>query len=653
MRTKDELDKYYENLEDILIQNEANSAFPEFFYNSFLAGNNKIYHKEISETKVFEEDWVNTLESYFPSIDRIITNPKSTIRYDNEVVDIERAKKTNAESVRHLASHTQFIREVNDRGVVPKKILTTFSEQEFGTYENRFLASLIIRLHQFVNSRYQVIKENVESFEKDHINLNSVFNISGTEVTLDIDMVIKKDQDNDINEYNKALLKRIEKLNYLINGFRNSQFIKSLEKLKRVNPPIIKTNIILKNPDYKNAYTLWLYLDKYSGLFYDVKVKEKNVDITKGFTTNVNRLALMTYTMVQNSSDNRVENFQKVEEYDVLRKKSMKTLNIHPDDTLERPEGIELEDNSINEFFLNQYKKIFNKSLDENIKTSSNYDVALRKSLRDVISISNALFDSVFNIAEENEDIFTRLVTKDNPLKDYETARKKAIVAKAIRETKEVDYQNAIRLEKRLLKEMETANNKLIKDVTLRKTEETRKGALKKLESELKNYQKVKTSLKGQIAAISKEKDEVTNAKLSIKKQLKEFNEKTKAEKARIQKTEQEKLKAQIKKLEEKTKQKIQKMLEASLAKEKAEKERLAAILAEKNAEKEAKLKAIREDIKAKAKLALEEANKKNQEDIENTKRRNRLIARKDSDKATKVTIIKEEVQGQEENKGE
>ena len=110
MRVKDNLDLYYESLEALLVKNEKENAFPEYFYNSFLAGKNSVYRKELSEVKVFDEEWISTLESYFPSIDKILRNPTSAIRYENEVVDVERAKRVTSESVRHLAANSHFIR---------------------------------------------------------------------------------------------------------------------------------------------------------------------------------------------------------------------------------------------------------------------------------------------------------------------------------------------------------------------------------------------------------------------------------------------------------------------------------------------------------------------------------------------------------------
>jgi hypothetical protein len=615
MRVKDDLDLYYESLEALLVKNEKENAFPEYFYNSFLAGKNSVYRKELSEVKVFDEEWISTLESYFPSIDKILRNPTLAIRYENEVVDVERAKRVTSESVRHLAANSHFIREVNEQGVVPRRILTTFTEQEFGTYENRFLVSLIFRLVSFVETRYKVIKENVESFLKDHVNMNSTFEIEGTEVKLDIDMVIKKDVDETTNIHNRQLLARIEKLYEMITGFRSSQLVRDLEKAKRVNPPIIKTNIILKNPDFRNCYTLWLFIDKYSNLFYDVKVKEKTIGIGEDFSTSVSRLALMTYTMVQSKAEERSEKFENVNEYELRRKKLIKVKDIHPDDVLDRPEPIKVEDDTVKEYFLNQYRNTFNKKLDENKRNSSSYDVALRRTLREVIAISNSLFDAVFDV-EGSEDIFKRLVDKENPSEDFERAKNKFQVSKVIRETKEVDYQSAIRLEKRLLKEMEKANNKLIRENIKARSSETRKTYLAKLERQMRLYQKEKIKIKDQLTAITDKKGVVVKEKKRLQRELKGLSEKTKKQKLAFEKAEKTRLETQLKKIEERKRARVKKVLVNKLAKEKAAKERLAKKLAKEKEKAALALQAFKEKQKAKSKEKISKAKAKSEEKI-------------------------------------
>ena len=299
MEKRDDLDKYFKFLRETLF-NEGDQEFPIYFKNAYLAGTNTLYQKNISETKIFDDEWITTLESYFPSIDNITRNPRSFIKYYNEIVDIERAKKTNAESVRHLASHTQFVRDVDkDNNVTPSKILNVYSDTEYDVYENRFIATLINRMFLFVRNRLEVIRENVESFQKDHVAVSSKFNICEDDVDVKIDVTIKRDIDNKtINEKNYKLLDRVEKLSKLIDGLKGSQFMQMMKNTKVVRPPIMKTNVILKNPDFRNAYTLWLFLDRYTTLGYDVQHGEKDLELDRGYRKYIDELVMVNYATI-------------------------------------------------------------------------------------------------------------------------------------------------------------------------------------------------------------------------------------------------------------------------------------------------------------------------------------------------------------------
>lgn len=475
MKGRDDLDKFFGYISKTLENGEKGQDFPEYFYNSYSAGDNKLYQKNISETKKFDDEWIKTVESYFPSLDKITKNPKSFIKYEEEITDIERAKKINSSSVRHLASHTHFIRDVEEGGtVVPKKILTSHSELDFEIYENRFIFTLINRLYLFVKNRYEVIKNNVESFQKDHLNTTSDFKIEGTDVTVSIDLVVKKDLDNKrINSHNYKLLARVEKLNELVSGLKGCQFMHMMAKCKVVRPPIMKTNIILKNPEFKNAYLLWLFLDRYNTLGYDVDVKEKDLTFDPKFQKDLERLVMLSYTTVLGNQEIRKETYNAIG-YEEYTKKKTKIVKTNAQDLVENPDLIQVEDNSVNEYFLMKYRKLFAESVtdfEEDGKIST--DSAMRKAIRQATDIVNGIFESVFEIQEET-DVFKLLIKDEDLDKSRDEKRNQLKYAKMIREVKEVDYNSGIRREKRILKELIDINNKIIRRDLISKQEESR-----------------------------------------------------------------------------------------------------------------------------------------------------------------------------------
>lgn len=462
MEKKDLFESFYLSYQEAMQDIESHNTFPEYFYDVFLTGKSTIYQKNIMETKTFDEEWINTVESYFPSLNKITSDPKSVLRYDEEVVVVEKARKINSASIRHLSANTHNIKEVTDDGrVIPKKILTTYPNIEYGTYENRMVMTLIEKLFLFVRHRYEIIKSNVESFQKRHFNLESEFPINNTQVTLKVDVVLKDDLDNKkINEYNQTLLKRVEHLNRLVSSLKVSNFMELMKDQKKVFPPLIKSNIIVKNVDYRNAYLLWLFLDRYNTLTFDIDVKEKNLTFDEAYLKDIYQTTLINFATIAYNQANRKKLYDAIKAKKI-RRKSLKVIKRHPDDLIANPDPIEVEDQMINQYYLEKFKTLFKQSLDYHKITSKTYETSLKRALRDTIKITNNLYDAFFELDEE-EDVFRRLVKDTDPVVELKDAKKKALIAKMIREVKEIDYRDSIRQERSLLRKISQLDTKLI-----------------------------------------------------------------------------------------------------------------------------------------------------------------------------------------------
>lgn len=491
-RVNDDLSAYYERLDKALF-NMSNDEFYKYFENAFLNGSRTYYQKNIAETKKFDDTWIKTVESYFPSIDKITRNPQSTLKYEEDIVAIERAKKTSSKSVRHLASHTEYIKDIDENlNVTPKKILIENAEQNYATYENRFIMTLINRLFLFVRNRYEIIKNNVESEQRDHLSGNVNFNFNKTNVEMNFDMTIKKDlDDKSINEHNHDLLARTEKLNYLISGLKNSRFMQLLSGANPVHPPIMKTNVITKNPEFRNAYNLWIFLDKYSILGYDVSIKEKDLEFDDGFIDDVNKLFAINYATILGNQINRIEKYNEPKGYEELLKKKTKIAKQNPRDFVPNPDLIEMEETHLNEYFLEQYKTLLNESIEkekEADESEEETDAEIKRALRKTTEIVNGLYDAKFEISEES-DVLHRLEEKDLE-KEYALTLKQLRYARLIREVKEVDYNNFYRTERRLLRLLSNTNTQMVKKLTEERKYEERERKIKEIESKIEALRK-------------------------------------------------------------------------------------------------------------------------------------------------------------------
>lgn len=487
MVIKDDLYTFYHNMGEALKQEELNERFTKFFYNSFLAGDTSIYQKNIAEHKNFDNEWINKLEQYLPSIDRIIQNPKSTLRYDEEIIIIEKAKKVTSTSIRHLAANSQLIKEVSDEGeVIPNKILSVNPEIEYGIYENRFIMTLIQRLSTFVGNRYEVIKSNFQSYQRRHLNLASSFGMNNNEVTINVDMVIKSEvEDSDLKERNERLFQRVKKLYKTVHGYLLSPFMRELEGQKPVIPPIMKTNIILKNPDFRDAYDLWTFLDRYNALVYDIDVIERDMHLDQSFVANLNQLALLTYGFIAFNQEDRKELYARADQVQYTRK-ATKIVKTNPRDIVDNPDAIAMEDNTINEYYLDQNQRVFKKTLSDLLGDNISYEDALKTAMKQTMEITNSLYKSVFDLNPNLKDEFADLKAPDLN-QELSEAKKKAEIARLVREAKEEDFKETTELEKEQLDEIKRINTDMIKEHSIKK----RKAKGKKAKGEITKAQEV------------------------------------------------------------------------------------------------------------------------------------------------------------------
>lgn len=104
------------------------------------------YEKVIEDT-----EWIEIMEETVPYIDNILRNPNRFIVNEEEIVKIELARKITVESIKHLSKNTNLIQDYDKKtgDVRPSKILNINKEENYDTYENRFIYTLIQNMKFF------------------------------------------------------------------------------------------------------------------------------------------------------------------------------------------------------------------------------------------------------------------------------------------------------------------------------------------------------------------------------------------------------------------------------------------------------------------------------------------------------------------------
>lgn len=490
----------------------AKSPLGDFLFNELQQGEKTIYNKTVRETKIFDGNFLDVVIGAYPSLLKICRDPKKTLAYMQEVVAMEKAKKVDLESIRHLASHTQYIRDINEQNeVIPSKILSTYAEDNIGIYENRFIKSLINRVIVFLDTRLKLMDENLESISADEIRYKNNIKLSHRKIDLEMNIKIS----NEILDETQKARELFDKTKNALDKYRalkGTGLYQAVAKLKDVVPPIMKTNIILHNPDFKIAYNLWLYIDRTTEVGYNVQSDEKTNDDDDVILNDFNHIGVFLINDLMHQ-----RGIQSLEAFD--GEKNVRELK-HDDITkyeLE-PKDIKLSHQEISEYLLSRISEIFEEKYKESLSQGLSYEMSVKRVFREMIDVLNRIYPNLFGVNTEDMKKTPELL---------EILKRKQRVMKLIREQKQIDLNKMDRETQTL-----DTNIKNLEDY-LKRQEERQKERERK-------------------EAIRLEKLRLQEEKRKAREEKRKEAERLKAEKERI-KAEQERLKEEerLKKEEE------------------------------------------------------------------------------------------------------
>ncbi|MBE6136465.1 MAG: hypothetical protein E7181_04280 [Erysipelotrichaceae bacterium] len=253
----------------------------KYILDCFSNGKNQYMRSDRIESSSFEMSWINKIEECIPDLSDIINNPRTSTMSVSSIVPVELAKKTNAESVRHLASHTQYIKEINEKGdVIPSKVLNIANEHDLHTYENRFIATLIRKLVLFIEKRYEFIQKFAPLHDEEVLYFKSKTTIDGAQVEIETKVKVRSESETEVADISNRYVSRINEIREYILHFYKSPFMKALKTDKNVKAPILMTNIIRKNLKYHHCYELYRFIEKYDALGVAYRVDENLHDFS-------------------------------------------------------------------------------------------------------------------------------------------------------------------------------------------------------------------------------------------------------------------------------------------------------------------------------------------------------------------------------------
>ena len=305
MAEKKKYEEYLYYLSTLLKQEDFYSTYSDYI----AQGKNSFQISQRFQKQIFDESWIDTLEDCIVALDTIVRNPRKFIVVEEDIVDISLARSISVESVKHLAQHTNFISSVTKDGmVIPSKILNTSKEESYEIYENRFIYTLLLKTKDFISRRYNLIKQASLNSDQIVVNITSDFGLDkenkiaytmSTTANMPVESVVGTAED-------LTLIERVERINSIINSFLASPFAKEMVSCALVRPPITRTNVILKDPNFKKALVLWQFIESYNKVGFEVETVTETRDLSPSVAEKYRDLIYLN-TLVIESMASKVE----------------------------------------------------------------------------------------------------------------------------------------------------------------------------------------------------------------------------------------------------------------------------------------------------------------------------------------------------------
>lgn len=298
MDDRQKFDEYVERINALLRSDD----FYQTFKRRLRASKPQFKLAKKSRTKQFETDWIEMIESCITSLDNIVRNPRKFIVIEEDIVDISLARAISTESVKHLAQHTNMIASVDKEGnVTPNKILNTTKEESFEIYENRFIYTLLKNLSNFIARRMDAIKKAYVNDNILELDVDANFFMGKTRVFYNLELIgsVPSDLEEEIQGSDLKIVERVTKLQRIISDFLSSPFAKQMINSAPVRPPITRTNVILKNPDFKKALVLWQFIESYSKMGFSVENNSEKMAVDEGVETAVGDMMFICNSLME------------------------------------------------------------------------------------------------------------------------------------------------------------------------------------------------------------------------------------------------------------------------------------------------------------------------------------------------------------------
>ena len=617
--------------------NEVEGALEEDRYFQYLfemiqAGDNTLEQKNRVLHKVVDERWLTVVEEGIESIFNIVDKPRRFIATSEEVVPVALAKKITADSVRHLSQNTQFIASNEAGEIQPTRILNVTTEESYDLYENRFVYHLIQRLFAFVDKRTDIIFWSTGDETCNVMSMESKIDDAYEEISYKVEMTIKNRQsyvENDTD--NMDLFKRIDRVRRMSRTLRASSFCDIMNGCAKVRSPIQRTNLMMKDPDYRACYKLWQFIEGYDEVGYTIEEQDSALQFDEEYLLQMYINMITNYTVFKSllESDPRKMSELATEKREPVKPKFIKKIEE------QIVEDRNIEDVEIRKVFV---EEVTQAQLDAEAKLED--ETRRREELEQSMQSLEWQLDSTMQDLQFLEQMKEELENQKAEIEaQLEIEQKAQAELKEAMERAEIEAKNEIEVIRSETAETIEAERRE-KEETIEKIQSEAQAKVQQFFQEKeKAYKEVEKSLR-QVEAAKKESKqyqaEAAETRLSAEQTIKETNEAAKKTVEEVQRNAEEAILKAQKEAEEAVKTARR---EAEEAVRRAQKEAERAVQKAQE-EAEQSVKAAKEEadktvqsVKADAEETVKQVKQEAEKEVETAKKK-QLQAEKEKEKA-------------------
>ena len=506
--------------------NEVEGALEDDRYFQYLfemiqAGDNTLEQKNRVLHKVVDERWLTVVEEGIESIFNIVDKPRRFIATSEEVVPVALAKKITADSVRHLSQNTQFIASNEAGEIQPTRILNVTTEESYDLYENRFVYHLIQRLFAFVDKRTDIIFWSTGDETCNVMSMESKIDDAYEEISYKVEMTIKNRQsyvENDTDNMN--LFKRIDRVRRMSRTLRASSFCDIMNGCAKVRSPIQRTNLMMKDPDYRACYKLWQFIEGYDEVGYTIEEQDSALQFDEEYLLQMYINMITNYTVFKSllESDPRKMSELATEKREPVKPKFIKKIEE------QIVEDRNIEDVEIRKVFV---EEVTQAQLDAEAKLEE--ETRRREELEQSMQSLEWQLDSTMQDLQFLEQIKEELENQKAEIEaQLEIEQKAQAELKEAMEREKIEAKNEIEVIRSKTAETIEAERRA-KEETIEKIQSEAQAKVQQFSQEKeKAYKEVEESLR-QVEAAKKEskqyQEEAAETRLNAEQTIKETNE--------------------------------------------------------------------------------------------------------------------------------